>query len=200
TKILLAATGAVVTNVDLGVEQALEMNGDATHQDTDCAWDAVGNLYYIDDWVGHWRVVSPPGTNLSTTISSAVIQVSNSSVGGTDVPISGISVSNGVVLINFLGTATDLPSSFVVLSAAVASGPYSALTTATITQLGAGLFQARISSNAALEFYRVQRQGSPPPPQGFSITSIALSGGIVTINFTGSATDLPASFTLLSSA
>ena len=67
TTIFYATNGAVVTNVDLGVSIPSKLTTNLPHMDpthhmdTDCDWDAVGNLYYLDDWPGVWRAVSPPG-------------------------------------------------------------------------------------------------------------------------------------------
>ncbi|HTL17811.1 MAG TPA: FlgD immunoglobulin-like domain containing protein, partial [Patescibacteria group bacterium] len=63
TQIFYATNGALVTNLDLGIL----LSGFVQHEDEDCAWDAVGNLYYIDNVFGVWRAVSPPGANSSTT-------------------------------------------------------------------------------------------------------------------------------------
>jgi hypothetical protein len=197
TKILYATNGAVAVNLDLGVD--IEGISDATHQDTDCAWDAVGNVYYIDTWVGHWRAVSPPGTNQSTTVASALIQVQS-----TNLPppiLTGIAVSNGIVTIDFTGDPSDPASAFALVGATVVTGPYSVQTNATIVRLSAGVFRATVAASGPMRFYNVQRQNGPPPPPGeVRITRIALSGGTVTIGFTGSASDAATAFTLVSAA
>jgi hypothetical protein len=169
TKVLYATNGALVVNVDLDLD--VEQIGDATHQDTACAWDAVGNLYYVDNYVGHWRVVSPPGTNSVTTLSPAVLQVVGSSGGGPAPEITSITVSNGVVLIGFSAETNDVASSFVLLGASGAVGPYSVLASATIKPGAApGQFQATVSSTAGMGFYRIQRVGgSGPPPEQLQI-------------------------------
>ena len=75
-KILNAADGTIVTNLDLGVSYPSGLTSDPTHHmDTDADWDAVGNLYYLDDWPGCWRAFSPPGTNQATTVALANVQV-----------------------------------------------------------------------------------------------------------------------------
>jgi hypothetical protein len=198
TKVLYATNGAVVVDVDLDID--IDGIGDPTHQDTACAWDAVGNLYYIDTWVGSWRAVSPPGTNSSTTVSPAVLQVVKSTGGGGSAPvITGISISKGTVLIDFSAETNDVASSFVLLGASSAAGPYSLLSSATITAGAApGQFQATVASSAGVEFYRIQRVGGSTPPQQPEITSLTLAGGTVIIHFTGSSSDLPSAFTLLS--
>jgi hypothetical protein len=105
------------------------------------------------------------------------------------------------VLINFSAQTTDVASSFVLLGASAAAGPYAVLPTA-IIKAGTvpGQFQATVSSGAHIEFYRIQRVGgSTPPPSGLHINSLTLSGGSVTILFTGSTSDAASAFTLLSS-
>jgi hypothetical protein len=168
---------------------------DSEHQDTDCAWDAVGNLYYIDNWLGFWRIVSPPGTNQATTVSAITMQI-----GAPPPPqITGLTVTNGIVTLTFTGLPGDGTNNFVVLGASVVSGPYSAVPGVLITQLSPGIFQAQFSANGARQFYRVVRGGATPP-QAPVITSLRVAGGTVTINFTGSTSDAAAAFTLLSSA
>jgi hypothetical protein len=74
TKILYATNGALAANLDLG----LRIQNDPNHDDTDVAWDAVGNVYYIDYYWAVWRSFSPPGTNQSTAVAAALIQLSGS--------------------------------------------------------------------------------------------------------------------------
>jgi hypothetical protein len=149
TKIFYATNGALVTNLDLGIE----ISGYSIHQDTDCAWDAVGNLYYIDDWYGSWRAISPPGTNQSTTLAPATVQV------GTPVrPLfTQIVVTNGTVTLNFTGGPTDSAGSFTLQSASAPSGPYTNAAGAHITQIGTGVFQATVPLNGPIQYYRLQR-------------------------------------------
>jgi len=199
TKVLYATNGALVVNIDLDVD--IEGIFDATHQDTACAWDAIGNLYYVDLWLGHWRVVSPPGTNSATTVSPSVLQVVTSSGGGPAPEISNITFSNGLVVIDFSAETTDVASSFLLLGASGAAGPYSVLSEAMIKPgLAPGQFQATVASSAAMQYYRIQRVGGSTPPQQPHITNLTLSGGNVTIQFTGSTSDIASAFTLLSSS
>jgi hypothetical protein len=75
-KIFHAADGSVATNLDLDVSYPSSLTDDPTHHlDTDADWDAVGNLYYLDDWPGCWRAFSPPGANQATTLALANVQV-----------------------------------------------------------------------------------------------------------------------------
>lgn len=192
TAVFYATNGALVTTIDLGIS----MDGltDTEHQDLDCAWDAVGNLYYIDNWYGFWRIVSPPGTNQATTVAAITMQI-----GAPPPPqITGIAMSNGIVTLTFMGSAGDTTNDFLVLGASVVTGPYSALPSVTITRLSPGSFQATFSATGTMQFYEVVRRGATPP-QAPTITNLHLAGGTVTINFTGSTSDPAAAFTLLSS-
>ena len=160
--------------------------------DTDCDWDAVGNLYYPDDGPGVWRAVSPPGTNQATTVALPVVQIM-----GAVQPfyITSIGVSAGTVTIRFTGGSSDGASAFLLLSAPLASGPYSPAPSAIITGSG-GSFQAMVPANGPRQFYRIQRLST----SSLHITSLTVAGGTATINFTGSPSDAPSAFTLLSSA
>jgi FlgD Ig-like domain len=74
TKILYATNGALAANLDLG---AVINGGSANHDDTACAWDAAGNVYYTEGSAGAkvWRAFSPPGTNQATTAAAVSILV-----------------------------------------------------------------------------------------------------------------------------
>jgi hypothetical protein len=75
-QILNTADGTLVTNLDLGISYPSSLTSDPTHHlDTDADWDAVGNLYYLDDNPGCWRAFSPPGANQATTVALAQVQV-----------------------------------------------------------------------------------------------------------------------------
>ncbi len=196
TKILSARTGGLIANLDLDVE----MNGDTRHQDTDCAWDAVGNVYYVDWWQARWRVVSPPGTNQSTTFALATVTLQ----GSVELPppvITSVTVSGGSVLIDFSGTTSDVPGSFQVFGAANVTGPYAVISAAQITQVSPGIFRASILVGGSAQFFRIGRTNvTPPPPQAPYITSLSVVGGVVKIEFTGASGDVPASFEVLGAA
>jgi len=151
TKILWATNGALVTNLDLGVP----MQNDLNHDDTACAWDAVGNVYYIDNYFSAWRAVSPPGTNQATTIALSSIQVVNSQT-STPIQIAHIAVSNGTVNLDFSAGPADSISSFTIQGAATVNGTYS-LISATIVQLSPGLFRATFPTSGTAHFYRIRR-------------------------------------------
>jgi hypothetical protein len=155
TKVLFATNGAVAANIDLGVV----MQGDSNHADTDCAWDAVGNLYYIDAYFSAWRAVSPPGTNSAATVALAAIQLT----GNTNPPPSGpiqftkISAVGGNIILNFSGSTNDVASAFALLSSPVANGSYSQVQNPPITQTGPGAFQVSIARSGPTQFYRIRR-------------------------------------------
>jgi hypothetical protein len=200
TTIFYATNGAVVTNVDLGlsIPSSRTTNSvpplDPTHHlDYDCAWDAVGNLYYLDDGPGVWRTVSPPGPNQATTRALALVQVTSTE---QEPVITSIGVTNGLVTIHFTAASSDTASSFSVLSSPAASGPYTPVAGAVITGSG-GSFQAIVQSNGQLRFYKVVRSGSTPGQ--ILITNLRVASGVATVSFTGALTDSASAFTLLSS-
>jgi hypothetical protein len=148
-KILYATNGMVVTNLDLGVSYTNNLTGDPTHHmDTDADWDAVGNLYYLDDWPGCWRAFSPPGANQATTMALANVQV-------VPIKITRTSVAAGTVTISFNGLPSDAPTAYTLLSGSVVTG-ITNVTAATMSG-SAGIFQATISTNGPRQFYRVRR-------------------------------------------
>ena len=151
TKVLYATNGALVTNIDLG----MVIQGVSDHQDTDCAWDAAGNLCYIDNYVGTWRIVSPPGTNQMTTLATATVLVTGQLV---TPQITGISVANGTVRLTFSAGPNDLPSSFAILSTGSLEQAFSTASNATISSNGPGSFSAVIPVAGPAQFYRVKRQ------------------------------------------
>ena len=156
TQVFYASNGAPVVNIDLGVT----LSGVSDHQDEDCAWDAAGNLYYIDNWIGIWRTVSPPGTNSSTTVSVSSVVVGGSSSSGPAPVISGITASAGVVTITFTADASDVPGSFSAVSAPTLDAAYTSVNGVTITALASpGQFQASIptAGTASTQFYRIKR-------------------------------------------
>ena len=128
TKILWATNGALAANLDLGVA----MQGDATHDDTACAWDAAGNVYYTDIYFGRWRAFSPPGTNQATTVALATIQMINSA------------------------------PPFTILTSSTVNGSYANASNATVTQISPGVYQASLPVNGLAQYYRVERVGAPP--------------------------------------
>jgi hypothetical protein len=196
TQILYVTNGAVVTNLDLGVT----INGVTDHEDRACAWDAVGNVYYIDNYAqGVWRAVSPPRPNRATTLALGTVQV----VGVAPVTqpkITRITVSGGSVIIEFSAGTNDTASTFSVVGAATLAGPYLPVSGATVTSVAPGEFSATFAAGGADRYFRIARQGGPPPPAQPSFTRITNSGATLVLTFTGSQTDPASAFTLLSAA
>jgi hypothetical protein len=159
--------------------------------DTDADWDAVGNLYYLDDVPGVWRAVSPPGTNQATTVALPVVQVTGST---QPLYITSIGVSAGTVTIRFTGGSSDPASAFSLISAPLANGLFSSAPSAIITGSG-GAFQVTVGTNGPVQFYRIQRSAT----SSIHITNLRITGSTATIDFTGSPSDSPSAFTLLSS-
>jgi hypothetical protein len=197
TKILRTSDGSLVTSLDLDKP----MNGQpfTQHQNTDCAWDAVGNVYYIDKFFGNWRIFSPPGTNFSATVALGKIDVAGSGGGTTPPKITNISISGAFIVIAFEGEALDLATDFMVLGSAEVPGPYTNATGASITRTGAGQFLATVPTSSGLLYFRLQRTGTADvePP---TITSITKGANSVTLRFSGSTSDQPSSFVVLGSA
>jgi hypothetical protein len=197
TKILSTTTGGLVANLDFG----MEIQGDATHDDTACAWDAVGNVYYIDNFWSRWRAVSPPGTNQATTIAQATIQMTGSSLPpSSTLKITGITISVGQVTIDFSADTNSTASMFSVFGSATANGTYSKIASASVVQTGSGLFQATFPLNPSMQYFRIVGQGTVQPPTSLAFTKVAISGANLVMTFAGSTSDTPNSFTLLGAA
>jgi len=192
TQILYATNGAVVTNLDLGVT----ISAVSDHEDRDCAWDAVGNVYYIDNFLGVWRAVSPPGTNQATTVALASIHVTGT-VASVPPQITKISVVGGLVVIDFSAGTNDTAGTFTVQAAANVTGAYSTVNGAKVTEVGPGQFKATLTASASIQYFRISRQGSTPPPSGLQFTGVAASGNTILLTFSGNASDPAAAFTVL---
>jgi hypothetical protein len=192
TKILSASDGSLVANLDLGVE----IGGLSDHSDTACAWDAVGNVYYVDNNAARWRAVSPPGTNQATTAALGLVQV----IALPPYPpeIRSIETAAGTVTIEFDASTFDTPSRFGVIGAANVTGPYTANSNATITAVGPGQFRATLPKTETMQYYRIQRLDYPA--QVPLITHLGVVGGMVTVNFAGWTGDSFTAFTLLSAS
>jgi hypothetical protein len=193
TQIFYATNGGLVTNLDLGVL----ISGFSDHEDQACAWDAVGNVYYIDNYVGIWRAVSPPGTNQATTIALAKVQVVGT-VPSIPPQITKVSVSAGIVTIDFSAGTNDVASVFSVVGAASVTGPYLTVSGATVTPIGPGEFRATFPASGNDEYFRIARAGTaPPPPSELAFTKITASGNFVVLTFDSKTTDTASAFTLL---
>lgn len=71
--------------------------------------------------------------------------------------ITGISITNGNVQIDFTGNPGDIVSSFILRSASQADGAFNDVS-ATITQTSPGIFRAVCAPNGGQQFYRVKHQ------------------------------------------
>lgn len=151
TRIFYTTNGALAADIDLNVP--MDLIGDPEHDDLDCAWDAVGNLYYIDDWYGYWRVFSPPGTNQASTVAAIVVQVQLPA----PPTLTSVAVNAGTVTIGFTAGTNDAPANFTLVSAVNPAGPYATASGYAITQISPGVFQATVPVNGPIQFYRVRR-------------------------------------------
>jgi hypothetical protein len=103
-------------------------------------------------------VTSSPATLSVTTPPTSTNQ-------STPIIITGISVSNKAVIINFTGATNDATTSFTVLSSvtAIPASSYTSNNSAVITQRSPGGFRAVVSMNGSAQFYRIKRTASAPP-------------------------------------
>jgi hypothetical protein len=147
TKILYATNGVEVTNLDLHIN----ISGYSLHNDLDCCWDAVGNVYYIDNYYGIWRAFSPPGTNQATTKAVARLELVAPPV------ITQISYAAGTVTITFTGSTSDIPSAFTLWEVDLVSGAYSLASGATIAPVSPGVFRATVPAAGPAKFYRISK-------------------------------------------
>jgi hypothetical protein len=185
TQIFYASNGVLVTNLDLGIP----VNGESSHQDTDCAWDAVGNIYFIDDYVQLWRSFSPPGPNQSTTVGLQHIEIIPGG-GGSETPeIQEISYANGLVTIHFKAALGTPISDITLLGAPQANGSYLAVAGAVITASSTpGDYIATAPASQPALFYKIQvGEVNPNPGTPPQIQSIMFQGQMVVITFTAPA-------------
>ncbi len=152
TRIFEAGTGTIVTNLDYG----MDINGSGTlHSDRGCCWDAVGNVYYIDNYVGIWRAVSPPGANSSTTVPPVVLEVVAAALPAP--VITTYSLAAGVFTMNFTGGSSEAASAFEVLSCGTVDGTYTLASGQSISGSG-GAFQATVPATDPTRFYKIHRK------------------------------------------
>src|SRR5205823_13616271 len=79
------------------------------------------------------------------------------------------------------------------------SGPYSTITGAVVTQTGSGQFRATFPLGSTVQYFRIARQGTaPPPPSGLGFTTTAFSGPNILLTFSGQPSDSASAFTILS--
>ena len=157
------------------------------------AWDNVGNVYLcfsVSDTNSIWQTWSPPGTNQAATYGLQPIHVLPT------VRITSLVQSGTNLILTFTGPANYPPSVFTVFSGSVVTGVTNQVTDAVITGSG-GVFQAIMPVDGSQQFYTVQM---PTTVSWIYITGLRTSGGGVTLDFIGSASDPPSAFTVLSGA
>jgi hypothetical protein len=189
--IFSAASGSLIATLDVG------QNDPVTHKNTDCAWDAAGNVYttrtYDDNTTPCvWRVYSPPGTNQALTVAPETLQVAAAPVQSPQ--ITKIAESSGIVTITFTAGSNEPPSAFLVLGTAVITVPYSIISAATVSRVSSGVFQATFPASLAQQFYRIEIAAKVPP----RISTLTMTNSTININFSASQADYPWYFTLQS--
>jgi hypothetical protein len=150
TRVFSATNGALIADLDANVSD--------DHVDTDCAWDAAGNVYYIHSYAaelpGVWRAISPPGANQSTTAAPETFQVT----GTIQRPlITSLTVSNATVLITFTAANNDFPSLFSLQNANPITAGFNDVSGVSPTQISPGVFAFAVPSSGPLQFYRIRR-------------------------------------------
>ncbi len=114
------------------------------------AWDNVGNLYAATGAPLHvLRVFSPPsGTNQAST--SALVWVLPQ--------ITGFSVNQTTVTVNFVASTNDIPGQFFLQSSASAQGPFANVPGAAVLQVSPGAFSVSTPlnpGNGPTQFYLI---------------------------------------------
>src|SRR5207248_7536017 len=168
------------------------LQGGASHDDTACGWDAVGNVYFIDNYLSRWRTFSPPGTIQATTMAVSTIEITGSPLPppATNLQIVRITLAGANVQIDFSAGTNDTPTLFSVMGSTNVSGPYSTITGAVVTQTGSGQFRATFPLGSTVQYFRIARQGTaPPPPSGLGFTKTAFSGPNILLTFSGQPSD-----------
>lgn len=148
------ASGIRVFNAADG--SVLATNLDLANLYDGVAFDNVGNVYGCSRSVNKWRVWSPPGTNQATTVAVPTITVPG--IPPTPVQITGITVSNTTLTINFTATTNASSSKFLLCTSPAVTGPFSTnsiVSGAVFTQVSPGVFTATASTPGSTLFYRV---------------------------------------------
>ncbi|MGD0813481.1 MAG: hypothetical protein ABSA83_07745 [Verrucomicrobiota bacterium] len=148
-RVLNATNGSVIHATNGATVQTLT-NLDYPNQYTCAAWDNVGNLYGASSSAFFWRVWSPPGTNLATTLATVQVEFP------TAPDISKIQVIGTNVTINFSAGLSDPASAFTLISSPTVNGSYAPVNGATISGSG-GSYQAQTTVNGSTLFYRLGR-------------------------------------------
>jgi hypothetical protein len=134
-------------------------------------------------------------TNLAGWTTSAVATLTVLAPPPAQPYITSIMPTGSNFKITFTGPASDSPTVYSVLSGSVVTVVTNP-TLATITG-GGGLYQAIVPANGPKQFYRILRSTVPVVVTPV-ITSIVPSGSDFKITFTGSASDSPSAYAVLS--
>jgi hypothetical protein len=114
-------------------------------------WDAL-NPTITQDSPGHFRAVVP------ITLNVAFYRVLRHGSPPPPAPqISDISTSGSIVTINFTAMSSDVPASFLTLSAPTPDGPFSHDTGASIITLSPGYFRATLPKPPVERFFTIVR-------------------------------------------
>jgi hypothetical protein len=104
--------------------------------------------------------LSPSGLSTGSSGSRPTVAIDNFSLGfttGASLSITGISITNGSVQIDFTGNPGDTIASFTLASDTLVAGAFSDAG-AVISQTSPGIFRARCALNGSQQFYRIKRQ------------------------------------------
>jgi len=130
-----------------------------SHDYWDVAWDAVGNLYTVDNLVSAWRVYSPPGTNQATTTALGSVTFTSAAGPAT---LSSPSYANGQFTFTLQGSPN---ATYIIQFSTNLINWTSVATTNTSAQ---GTRQVTIPAPATPGFFRAipGSQSSPQPTLG----------------------------------
>lgn len=106
-------------------------------------------------------VATEPGQTYGSTAAAVrydVVNVYANPLGyAAPISITGIQVAGGIVRIYFAAGASDTPGAFALQAAGTIPGTFSDVS-ATITQVGAGVFKAECPTAGPQQFYRIRRR------------------------------------------
>lgn len=109
-------------------------------------------------WIRIAALTNSAGSNYRDTMGVDNVSLSWRCLPSLNLPcISGISLVNGGVQIDFTGDSADVIASFTLQSAGQISGAFGD-TAATISQTDPGNFRATCALNGSQQFYRIKRQ------------------------------------------
>lgn len=71
--------------------------------------------------------------------------------------ITSLGITNNTITVNFTGASSDSATAFTLLSASSVPGPYTSVTSASMSLVSPGVFKATANKNGAIQFYRLMR-------------------------------------------